>query len=376
MSQYSKNNPCCLRIKNRHPLSKTGSTKETFHVALDTVDSDISFKVGDAVAIFPKNPPQEVQAIIDLLHADSEDKILHPKTGTVYSFYQFLEQHVNLQKTRPSLLHHALECQEIPFLRELLEKKNKEKLSNLLGRWNLIDWLKAISLPFTPEELSKHLMPMMPRFYSIASSPKVHSDEIHLTVACFSYFHEGAQKRGIGSDFLCYRAEIGKTPIPCYIQSTSHFTLPSDASRDIIMIGPGTGVAPYKAFLEERIHLGAPGKNWLFFGERNKKYDFFYEEFFQNCVQKGKLQLDLAFSRDQENKIYVQHRMLEKGAELCRWLENGAYVYICGDARHMAKDVNAALLEIISLHKNLSEENAKDYIKNLRKEKRLLMDVY
>jgi len=372
MSQYNKANPCQVTIKDRYPLTKKGSTKETFHVSLDLQGVNLPYKVGDAIGVFPQNASTEIENILSLLKTQPNETISHPKTNKPYSIKEFLLTQASLQKIRSSLLKQV----KIPFFEHLLQKENKTELSNLLGQWDLVDWLKQVPGVLTAHQLTSHLMPLLPRFYSVASSPIVYPDEIHLLVACFSYFRGGEEKRGIGSDFLCYTADVQQTPVSIYVQPTAHFTLPTDSSKNLIMIGPGTGVAPYKAFLEERIHHGSTGKHWLFFGERNQKYDFFYEKFFNECMQTGHLSLELAFSRDQKNKLYVQHKMLKHAEEIFRWIQEGAIVYVCGDAKHMAKDVNSTILQILAKEGNLSEEQAKQKLRELRKEKRYLMDVY
>jgi len=214
----------------------------------------------------------------------------------------------------------------------------------------------------------------MPRFYSIASSPKKDPLHLHLTVAYVCYEKNGRKRCGIGSHYLC--EEVDKTtPISLYIQNAEHFALPG-TDKPIIMIGPGTGIAPFRAFLEEREHTNSTSKNWLFFGERNKQTDFYYEEFFNKLIAKNFLKLTTAFSRDKEQKIYVQHKLQEHAKEVYKWLNSGAYLYVCGDAKKMAKDVEKTLLEIIETEGNFSQEKAKEYLSNLRKDKRYIQDVY
>jgi sulfite reductase (NADPH) flavoprotein alpha-component len=204
----------------------------------------------------------------------------------------------------------------------------------------------------------------------------LYKDEVHLTVALFSFTHQAEQRYGVGSHFLCHLATPKKTPVPIYVQPAHHFTLPSDSDTPIIMVGPGTGIAPYRAFMQERMIQGASGKNWLFFGERNRKSDYFYEEEFEKLKSDGKLRLDLAFSRDQKEKIYVQHKMYENARDLWAWLQDGAYFYVCGDAHRMAKDVEHSLQNIVQKQGNMSEEAARAYVKALRTQKRYLADVY
>ncbi len=375
MSQYCKNNPCVLRIKERYSLSKPGSSKETFHITLDCENQSLPFKVGDAIAIFPKNALRDVDNILAKLRIDPQEKVFHPKHGYPLTVREFLAKHANLQKIRPSLLREIGQTQNNLLIKDLLAEENKSQLSNNLNHWSLIDWIEKSTMRVSSRELVQHLMPMLPRFYSIASSPVVYPEEIHLTVACFSYYVDGKMRRGLGSDFLCYETAIGDH-VEAYIQPNHDFSLPSDPTKNIIMIGPGTGVAPYKGFIEERITQKSSGKNWLFFGERNCKFDFFYKDFFDQCIKENTLRLDSAFSRDQPEKIYVQHKLLENSATIYSWIKTGAYIYICGDAKQMAKDVCTALRQIICWENSCDEASAKEVLKKLKKEKRLLMDVY
>ena len=192
----------------------------------------------------------------------------------------------------------------------------------------------------------------------------------------FTFTHQGEQRFGVGSHFLCNLATVNATEVPIYVQPAHYFALPPDDTTPMIMVGPGTGVAPYRAFMQERLVKGAQGKNWLFFGERNRKTDYFYEEDWSQWTAQGKLKIDLAFSRDQPEKIYVQHKMYENAKEIWAWLEEGAYFYVCGDAHRMAKDVEATLQKIIQEQGAMTEETARAYVKNLRSQKRYRADVY
>jgi len=231
----------------------------------------------------------------------------------------------------------------------------------------------------SPEAFISQLTPVAPRLYSIASSPLAHPDEVHLCVAVVRYDTHGRPKKGLASGFLADHADLFVKNIPIYVQESRTFRLPSDTSRDIIMCGPGAGVAPFRAFLEHRIAQGAAGRNWLFFGEQHRATDFLYEHELLDYHQQGKLhRLDLAFSRDQSYKIYVQNRMLEEAKELWNWLQNGAYFYVCGDAKHIAKDVHQALIEIAQNVGGLSAEAATEFVNVtlMKTEKRYLRDIY
>jgi sulfite reductase (NADPH) flavoprotein alpha-component len=228
----------------------------------------------------------------------------------------------------------------------------------------------------SPEDFIAGLRPLQPRLYSIASSQNAIGNEVHLTINPVRYQLHGSQRNGVASAHICDRIQQGDQ-LPVYFQANPHFRLPKDDNRPVIMVGPGTGVAPFRAFLQEREYRGAPGKNWLFFGERNFRSDFLYQVELQEHLANGVLsELDVAFSRDAGAKVYVQHRMLEKAAQLYAWLEDGAHFYVCGDADHMAKDVEAALLTIIAEQRGCSAEDAADYLTRLGAEERYQRDVY
>jgi sulfite reductase (NADPH) flavoprotein alpha-component len=240
--------------------------------------------------------------------------------------------------------------------------------------WDLIEHHPEVH--FSPEEIVDLAMPLLPRFYSIASSQKVHPNEIHLTIAYLRYETRGITRMGVCTHYLCQLADLHHPVVPVYIQPSHDFKLTPDQDRAIIMIGPGTGVAPFRSFMQDREARGDTGKSWLFFGEWTSAHEFFYEDEWKRWEASGLLKLDTAFSRDQEHKIYVQHRLKEKGSEIYQWLERGAILYICGDAHQMAKDVEQTLKDIIQEHGNTDAAGAQSYIKRLRAEKRYLRDVY
>jgi sulfite reductase (NADPH) flavoprotein alpha-component len=250
-------------------------------------------------------------------------------------------------------------------------------LVDFLESRELVDLLAEFpSARPTPQELVDQLRKLMPRLYSIASSPRVYPVDIHLTVAIVRYRTNSRDRVGVCSTFLSDRAAVGKTPVPVFV-SHSHFAPPEDGARDCIMVGPGTGIAPFRAFVQERAVSGAAGRNWLFFGDQRRGTDFLYEEEWQQYLAKGQLaRLDTAFSRDQLLKVYVQDRLRENAAELWRWLEGGAHFYVCGDAKRMAKDVDVALHAIIAEQGKLTHEQAVDYVKQMKKDKRYQRDVY
>ncbi len=352
--------PAVVTIKERIRLTKQGSTKETFHVVLDTGKSPLTFKVGDSVGVYAQNDP---------------------RSKTVFSLRDFLTLKANLSRLTSSFLKLFYEYEpshdQKNKLEHLLQPDNKPHLTQYLTSHDPLDLCKEYQNNKVPlQELCNQFGPLLPRFYSIASSPVVYPNEIHLTVALFTFSHQGEQRYGVGSHFLCSLAKKRETPVPVYVQSSSHFGLPEEDNTPIILVGPGTGIAPYRAFLQERIAQGAKGKNWLFFGERNRATDYLYEEELEQWSAEGTIRLDLAFSRDQEEKLYVQHRLLEKSTEVWNWLQEGAYFYVCGDAHRMAKDVDHALHEIVKKEGRLNDESVKAYIKLLRTNRRYLADVY
>ncbi len=362
MTKFNKLNPFHSKIIERTLLNKPGSSKATYHISLSLEGSDIRYNPGDSIGIWPTNDTPLVDEILSLLGADEHTKVYDGRTLNTIHLSTFLAKHANLKRVTPA------------FLQEVCGKTfddPKERIAFTQSH-DILDTLQMFrphSVNF--DTLSQYIAPLLPRFYSIASSQAAHPSHVHLLVATFAYEQNGRVLKGVGSDFLC-REETQDVPI--YLHPTETFTLPEDPSTPLIMIGPGTGVAPYKAFLEERIHsTEKTGKHWLFFGECNKSYDFYYEAFFSSIPD---LSLSLAFSRDQEEKVYVQHKMLEEKEALYTWLMDGAVVYVCGDAKRMAKDVVKALHTIYEEVGNLSEEDAKSAIKELRKSKRLRMDVY
>ncbi len=348
---YSRTQPYIARIKERTLLTKPGSSKKTYHISLDIEDSGLRFKVGDSIGVLPTNDPALVEEIIHKLGATGNEEIEDPKNQKVHSFREFLIHKANISKVSFHKIYNV-EKSATPLI-ELVEHHQP-----------------------SPHELCKILLPLLPRFYSIASSPKVYPGEIHLTVAFVSFELNGQTHFGVGSHFLCQQAVIESTPIPIYVQPSHFFTLPDDPNASIILIGPGTGIAPFRAFMQERIASQAEGRNWIFFGERNRKSDFYYEDYWIELEKQGRVRLDTAFSRDQPEKIYVQHRMLEQKKTLWQWIQEGAYIYVCGDAEKMAKDVDATLQQIVREVGGSSDEEARKFIKSLRLERRYLLDVY
>jgi sulfite reductase (NADPH) flavoprotein alpha-component len=367
LTTYNRNNPYLAKIRERFLLSQEGSTKETYHVCLDLLGDKLPFNVGDSIGIYPENSQIVVDEIISIV---GKNPLIVDRQGNSIEFKVGLLKKANLTKVNPSL-YKTLVSPSDP----LSQVENNQQLIEYLGQRDLLDVLREKGCNLPPQLLFSSLLPMMPRFYSIASSPHMFPREIHLTVAALSFQTPYGLKKGVGTHYICEIARPHETSIPIFVQHSNGFSLP-DMNTPLIMIGPGTGVAPFRAFLQDRLFLNHPGENWLFFGERNKKTDFYYQDFFETlCLQK-KLKLSLAFSRDQEAKLYVQHLLYEEKEAVWEWIEKRkASIYLCGDAQEMARDVEMTLLKIAK-EAGHTEESSKHWISSLKKEKRYLKDVY
>lgn len=378
---YSRNNPFLAKIKERTKLTKNGSKKNTYHIVLDISGSDIHYEVGDSVAIYPSNDKELVNWTLEAMKKTGTELVFDKQREFQIPLREFLEKKANITEVTKKFLSEIHDRQtnldKKAKLEPLFEPENKDLLKEYLATRELWDTLKSHEeVTFESQELVDLLMPLLPRFYSISSSKKAVGHEIHLTVAMIEYESSQLLRRGVCTHYLCHLAPLNEALIPIYIHPHHGFTLPEDLDTSIIMVGPGTGVAPFRAFMQERIHLDAKGKNWLIFGEKHQHSDFFYEDYWNELISKNKLQLHTAFSRDQDEKVYVQHRILENGQEIFDWIQNGARFYICGDAKNMARDVEATLLKIIQEHGKKDEVEAKNYLKELKNENRYLKDVY
>lgn len=352
----------------RTNLTKPGSGKITKHLVLK-VPEELTYEVGDSLAVYPENDSAEVEALMNFF---DDALIQDPRSKEWRTLSGHLTAHAHILELTRGFLKLASER-----LLDLKVPEERSEFKEYLKSYTVAEFFEFHpSLSMTAQELVDLLGPILPRFYSIASSPNMHPGEVHLTVAYVEYELEGRKRRGLATHYLCNQVPLGAPVIPVYVQPHRGFTLPEEGEASIIMIGPGTGIAPFRAFLQERLHRGCPGKHWLFFGERTSSYEFFYEEFWSELVDKGILELDCAFSRDQPTKVYVQHRMKEKKEKLYEWLKEGAYIYVCGDAKRMAKDVEETLLEIFKESAGLSDEEAKEALKELRKQGRYHKDVY
>jgi len=375
-SGYSRKNPFPAKLKTNRVLTGGGSNKDTRHFEIALEGSGLRYEVGDSLGVFPSNSPDLVQGILDLMRFTGEE-IIATADGVATPLREALLHNFILTEPSKQLLQAALEKDvTADFLKPLLEPTAKADLDNFLWGRDVLDLLEHFpDLRGTPEEFVKWLRKLQPRLYSIASSQRAVGESVHLTVAVVRYevAHSKRAREGVCSSFLAGRTEI----VPVFVHSAKHFRLPEDAAAPVIMVGPGTGVAPFRAFIQERAALGASGPSWLFFGEQRAATDFLYQEEFEAAVAEGKLtRLTTAFSRDQAEKIYVQHRLLEHGAEIYEWLNVGGYFYVCGDAQRMAKDVEAALIQIAEQFGGKSADEAKAFVDALKKEKRYRKDVY
>ena len=367
-----KNRPYPARLLESRRLNGPDTDKDTRFISLALDGSGLRYEVGDALGVWPTNCPDLVDEVLARAGLTDDAMVTVDKAGHLPLRQALLE---NLELTRPSreTLEFIAERNGAPEMKSLLSNERKSDLKQWLWGKQLPDILEAFPVTTSAQEFASALKHIQPRLYSIASSPRAHAGEVHLTVAAVRF--GTAPRKGVCSGFLADRAGAGGVPV--FVQSASHFRLPADPAAPVIMIGPGTGIAPFRAFLHERRVMGANGRNWLFFGERHRATDFYYKDELTAMRRDGFLtQLSLAFSRDQAEKIYVQQRMLEQGAALWSWLQDGASIYVCGDAASMAKDVEAALLVVMERHGGFSRETAQDYLRSLTREKRYLRDVY
>lgn len=378
---HDKNNPFLARITENRLLSKEGSIKDTRHFVVDIKGSGLTYTCGDSLGVYPSNRPECVQELLDALGATGEEMVRLPKEEQDISLREAFDSRLSLAqptvKVLKALLEKVTEEGEKLRLEELLDPANKEDAKSYLENREFADLLLEYpSAKFEPQEFIANQRKLMPRLYSIASSPTLYPDEIHLTVAVVRYNTNNRERFGVCSTYLADRCPLDERCVPVFVAS-SHFGLPEDDSADLIMVGPGTGIAPFRSFIQERIARKGTGKMWVFFGDQHLKTDYLYGEEFEAYLANGQIQhLDLAWSRDQDYKIYVQDKILENAAELWSWLQGGAMFYVCGDAKRMAKDVDAALHQIAREQGGMSEDEAVDWVKALKKEKRYQRDVY
>jgi sulfite reductase (NADPH) flavoprotein alpha-component len=380
---YNKDHPFLAKITENRLLNKPGSAKETRHFIVSLAGSGLRYATGDSLGIYPRNRASEVAELLQRLGAKGDESVSPAalRLPAPIALRDALETKLALSKpTRKAvetIAARATNPAEKAKLEGLLAPESKDVLVAFIEQREFVDLLAEFpSAKFTPQEFVDQLRKLMPRLYSIASSPKLFPSDVHLTVAIVRYKTNGRDRVGVCSTYLADRTHLGSTEVPVFV-SDSHFGPPEDGARDCIMVGPGTGIAPFRAFMQERVATGATGRNWLFFGDQRRGTDFLYEDEWTAYQAKGQLaRVDTAFSRDQLLKVYVQDRMRENGGELWKWIDGGAHFYVCGDAKRMAKDVDVALHEIIAKHGGLSAEQAADYVKQMKKDQRYQRDVY
>jgi len=376
-SGYSRKNPFPGPLKTNRKLTLEGSGKDTRHFEIGLHGSGLAYEVGDSLGVFPKNDPALVDEILGALDFTGEEEVLGNAENPLSIREALTTDYIITEPSKQLLLAIAEKDPSAGFLKDLLDPASKTDLEHYLWGREVIDpLLEFPHAKFEPEGFVTLLRKLQPRLYSIASSRKAVGEEVHLTIAVVRYRSHDRERKGVASTFLAERIPENAT-VPVFVHTAKHFRVPEDPATPIIMVGPGTGIAPFRAFLQERRATGAGGKNWLFFGDQHEKSDFLYREEFETYRRDGVLtRLDTAFSRDQAFKIYVQNRILEQAEQLYAWLQEGAYFYVCGDASRMAKDVDNALHKVFEQAGGKSPEQAAEAIAALKKEKRYRKDVY
>jgi sulfite reductase (NADPH) flavoprotein alpha-component len=371
---FDKRNPFAATVVDNLVLTGRGSSKETRHVELALDGSGLSFSPGDALGVVPRNDPALVEALLAAVSLAPDDELVVKESATTLG--EALGKAFEITAATPRFLEHWADLTGSSELAGLRGEQNSAERSAFLRANHIIDIIRRFPVSgIDAASLVAGLRPLQPRLYSIASSPSAAPDEVHLTVSTVRYDLHGEPRTGVATGHLAARAEPDEI-LPVYIQPNPHFRLPDD-DTSIIMIGAGTGVAPYRAFLGEREARGASGKSWLFFGERNFDTDFLYQTEWQGFLRDGVLsRMNVAFSRDSAEKVYVQHRLAEQAADIYAWLEEGAHLYVCGDGARLAPDVHATLVEIVRSQKGGSKAAAADYVGRLQNEHRYHIDVY
>ncbi|WP_424925887.1 assimilatory sulfite reductase (NADPH) flavoprotein subunit [Bacillus safensis] len=376
-SEYSRTNPFYAEVLENINLNGRGSNKETRHLELSLEGSGLVYEPGDSLGIYPTNDPALVDQLIKTCGWDAEEAVTVHKNGDTLPLKEALTSHFEITVLTKPLLQKMASFTKSEALQALLEEGNEEKLKAYIAGRDLVDAARDFG-PFegTAADFTAILRKIPARLYSIASSLKANEEEVHLTIGAVRYDAHGRERQGVCSILCAERLEPGDT-LPVYIQHNQNFKLPENPDTPIIMVGPGTGIAPFRSFMQEREEVGADGKSWLFFGDQHFVTDFLYQTEWQKWLKDGVLtKMDVAFSRDSEEKVYVQHQMKKQSKELFEWLEQGAYVYVCGDEKHMAHDVHNTLLSIIQEEGAMSKEKAESYLANLQQQKRYQRDVY
>lgn len=375
-SVYSRTNPFKAEVLDNINLNGRGSNKETHHLELSLEGSGLTFEPGDSLGVYPENDPALVEQLLNELKWSKDDQVT-VKQGDVRTLQEALQSYYEITTLTKPLLEKIAPLSTNEGLKELVAQGNEEKLKEYINGRDILDLVRDFG-PWgdSAQEFVSILRKIPVRLYSIASSLAANPDEVHLTIGAVRYEANGRERKGVASTYVAERLEPGDH-VSVFVQQNENFKLPKNPETPIIMVGPGTGVAPFRSFIQEREETGAEGKSWLFFGDQHFVTDFLYQTELQKWLKNGALtKLDVAFSRDTEEKVYVQHRMLEQSKELYKWLEEGAVVYICGDEKHMAHDVHNTFIEIIAKEGGLSREKAEEYLAEMQQQKRYQRDVY
>ena len=375
-SNYTRNSPFSSTVLVNDLLTGAGSEKETRHIELSLEDG-MAYTPGDAVGIIPENRRDAVDEVLQALKLTGTERVLdHYKVEITLD--EALRTRLQIGKlARGSVNQLGKFAPDHDGLKVLLGQENKARAEEYCWGRELVDLLTDFPGVVTdPQQLFQIVSRLTPRMYSISSSQAMHADNVQTTVRVVRYETHGRERQGLASGHMGDRAPVG-AGFPIFLHANAAFRLPDDSDTPVIMIGPGTGIAPFRAFLEERQATGQRGDNWLFFGEQRRSLDYLYQDQFEAMHRDGLLtRLDTAFSRDQAKKVYVQDRMRENSAEIYAWLERGAYFYVCGDATRMAKDVETALLDAIAQGANCAPDRANEYLATMKKQKRYQRDVY
>lgn len=376
MTTFSRTNPFPARIIRNFNLNGEGSIKETRHIELSLEGSGLSYVPGDALGIIPSNDPELVASIIGEMKWDPDVEVSINKQGETLTLKDALTTYFEITLLSKKILQQAADLTDNEDLHKLLSAESTDQVKEYCYGRDLLDMLRDFG-PWkaTEQDIVSILRKMTPRLYSIASSMSAHPDEVHLTIGAVRYNTHGRDRKGVCSILVAERVHEGDT-IPVFVQPNKHFHLP-EMDKDVIMVGPGTGIAPFRSFLEERAATKATGKSWLFFGDQHVACDFLYKDELEQYQKDGVLTtLTTAFSRDQDKKVYVQNRMLENSKDLFAWISKGAYFFVCGDKNKMAKDVHDALISVIEKEGNMTREEAEVYLNDMQKQGRYQRDVY
>lgn len=371
-SPYTKTSPLTASLSVNQKITGRGSLKDVRHIEIDLGDSGLRYQPGDALGVWFDNDPALVEELVSLLWLTGDEKVQVAEQSC--TLRDALTHHLELTQNTPLIVEKYANLSKDETLLGLIS--DKQALLHYAQNTPIVDMVRQAAAQPTAQEFVELLRPLTPRLYSIASSQAETEDEVHITVGVVRYDIDGRARTGGASGFLADRLKEGDE-LRIFIEHNDNFRLPADSTKPVIMIGPGTGIAPFRAFMQQRDNEEATGKNWLFFGNPHFVEDFLYQVEWQRYVKEGLLtNISLAWSRDQAQKVYVQDKLREQGEEVWHWIEEGAHIYVCGDANHMARDVEQALLEIISQYGNMDSESADEFLSELRVERRYQRDVY